>query len=200
MRWDNLFDDLESQLESELTAEEVDLHAEEERLRLGRLSLRDRIVSLHDAHDKDAAYSIRLVFIGEQRLDVRPAAFGRDWFSADIVDDSARRQQCIVPLSAIALVQLTLPQVSESLAKRPRDEESRVLSSRLGLPFVLRDLCRRRKALDVQTTAGRSYGTIDRVGRDHFDLAVHEPDKARRNSAVSGYQIVMFAELLLVRL
>ena len=33
----------ESQLEHELGAEEVDLFAEEERLRLGRLALRDRI-------------------------------------------------------------------------------------------------------------------------------------------------------------
>ena len=47
MRWQNLFDDLEGQLESELGAEEVDLLAEEERLRLGRLSLRDRIRAIH---------------------------------------------------------------------------------------------------------------------------------------------------------
>lgn len=40
MRWEHLFDDLETQLERELTAEELDLEVEEERLRLGRLSLR----------------------------------------------------------------------------------------------------------------------------------------------------------------
>ena len=49
MRWDNLFDDLESQLEQELTAEEVDLQAEEERLRLARLGIRDRLRSLAHA-------------------------------------------------------------------------------------------------------------------------------------------------------
>src|ERR1019366_4923637 len=47
--WDNLFDDLESQLEQELTAEEVDLQAEEERLRLARLGIRDRLRSLQAA-------------------------------------------------------------------------------------------------------------------------------------------------------
>ncbi|MDI1335854.1 MAG: hypothetical protein PSU94_06675, partial [Lacunisphaera sp.] len=46
MRWEHLFDDLESQLEQELTAEELDLEGEEERLRLGRLSVRDRLVAL----------------------------------------------------------------------------------------------------------------------------------------------------------
>ena len=45
MRWDKLFDDLESQLEREITAEELDLDAEEERLRLGRLSVRERLVA-----------------------------------------------------------------------------------------------------------------------------------------------------------
>jgi hypothetical protein len=49
MRWDNLFDDLESQLEQELSAEEIDLQAEEERLRLARLGIRDRLRSLHAA-------------------------------------------------------------------------------------------------------------------------------------------------------
>lgn len=46
MRWDDLFDDLESQLEQELGAEDVDLLAEEERLRLGRLTLRDRLLAM----------------------------------------------------------------------------------------------------------------------------------------------------------
>ena len=45
----HLFDDLEGQLERELTAEEQDLGIEEERLRLGRLSVRDRIAALHEA-------------------------------------------------------------------------------------------------------------------------------------------------------
>ena len=59
MRWDNLFDDLESQLEQGLTAEELDLKAEEERLRLGRLGLRDRIVAILHAQKFNPAYSIR---------------------------------------------------------------------------------------------------------------------------------------------
>ena len=46
MRWDNLFDDLEAQLEYEADAERDELLAEDERLRLGRLSLRDRLSSI----------------------------------------------------------------------------------------------------------------------------------------------------------
>lgn len=46
MRGDNLFSDLESQLEFGLTAEEDDLQAEGERLRIGRLGIRDRIMAM----------------------------------------------------------------------------------------------------------------------------------------------------------
>ena len=46
VRWDNLFDDLEGQLENELNAEDLELRAEEERLRLGRLALRQRLTGV----------------------------------------------------------------------------------------------------------------------------------------------------------
>ena len=39
MRWQNLFADLESQLEHEILAEEIGIEAEEERVRLGDAGL-----------------------------------------------------------------------------------------------------------------------------------------------------------------
>jgi hypothetical protein len=200
MRWNNLFDDLEGQLEHELSAEEVDLQAEEERLRLGRLSLRDRILCLSNPTGGSAPKPIRVLLANGDRIDVRPAAFGRDWFSADLVDESARRAQCIVPLAGIVGLVLSKPQVSASLRSEQSNDAARGLSHRLGLPFVLRDLCRRRKSLELTTTTASLFGTIDRVGRDHFDLAVHEPGAARRESAVQSYRVVVTSDLLLVRL
>jgi len=64
---------------------------------------------------------------------------------------------------------------------------------------VLRDLCRRR-AVDLVLAAGEVHGTIDRVGRDHVDIAVHERGEARRPGAVREVRIVPFATLQLVRL
>ena len=69
MRWDSLFDDLESQLERERTAEELDLEAEEERLRLGRLAIRDRLVALAAAPGERP---LRIALVGGGRLTVPP--------------------------------------------------------------------------------------------------------------------------------
>jgi hypothetical protein len=199
MRWDNLFDDLEGQLEHELSAEEVDLRAEEERLRLARMSLRDRIVAIHES--ARAGQSIRLLLPGGRVIAVTPVTFGRDWFSADLVDESARHEQCIVPLAAIAGLLLTRDQVAHSLGAASVAESGRGLSGRLGFGFVLRDLCRRRREIDLDLTAHNSqHGTIDRVGRDHLDLAVHEPGTPRRESAVQHLRVVPFAQVELVRL
>lgn len=200
MRWDNLFDDLETQLERELTAEDIDLEAEQERLRLGRLSIRDRLVGLHDVHDRGIDYRIAVSLTGGIRLVVHPATFGRDWFSADVDTGSPRRRQCIVPLGAVAGVVLTPEQVRQSLALSAVPDGPSTLPSRLGLAFVLRDLCRRRQPLDLVLTSGELHGTVDRVGRDHLDLAVHDIDAVRRDSAVRELRMVPLAALQFVRL
>jgi hypothetical protein len=198
MRWDKLFDDLESQLEQELTAEELDLEAEDERLRIGRLTLRDRLVALQASHRGDSDLVLRATLRSGLVIRLRPAAFGRDWVSAGLIDESGRDGQCIVPLAAIASVAMSSDQVSRSL--RPQSESATALSARLGLPFVLRDLCRRRHPVDVVTPMATHHGTIDRVGRDQLDLAVHERGAVRRDAAVLEVRMIALAELLLVRL
>lgn len=199
MRWDNLFDDLESQLEQELTAEEVDLQAEEERLRLARLGIRDRLRSLN-ASPGTGERMLRLSLADGSRVTVDPATFGRDWLAGELIEESGRRPQCIVSLDAIEGVVLSGSQVIPSLDRSGGEESTGALSARLGLQFVLRDLCRRRQAVDLWLRHGRMHGTIDRVGRDHIDLAVHEPGHPRRESEVSEYRIVRLSQLMLVRI
>jgi len=198
MRWENLFDDLETQLERELTAEELDLEVEEERLRLGRLSVRDRLVALHESQG-GSRYRLSLTFARGDRLTVHPVSFGRDWFSADVAAEGTREIQCVVPLGAIVSVALEPALVPQSLIAARAPDGHPSLSARLGLTFVLRDLCRRRRAIDLVLTAGELHGTIDRVGRDHLDVAVHERDQARRQSAVSEVRMVPLAALQFVR-
>jgi len=190
MRWDSLFDDLESQLERERTAEELDLEAEEERLRLGRLAVRDRLLALAAAPGERP---LRIALAGGMRLVVHPHTIGRDWLSAALPDG----RQCIVPLASIASISLSQVEVATSLhgAGVPGD----TVSGRLGLPFVLRDLCRRRRQVEVTTADGVLIGTIDRVARDHVDLAVHEAGTPRRESAVRDVLMLPIDRIVIVR-
>ncbi|HEY2645008.1 MAG TPA: hypothetical protein VGI56_14735 [Galbitalea sp.] len=199
MRWDDLFDDLESQLERELSAEEVDLLAEEERLRVARLSVRDRLLSLSVTGTDGETPELRLILCDGTRLSVTPSTFGRDWFSGEVVDESGKRPGCVVPLDAVDAVLLARVDIPRSIDSARRSETQESLSARLGLAFVLRDLCRRRAAIDLQLPNARLHGTIDRVGRDHLDLAVHERGRPRRDSEVSEYRLVRIAHILLVR-
>ncbi|SOE52881.1 hypothetical protein SAMN06296378_0472 [Salinibacterium xinjiangense] len=199
MRWDSLFDDLESQLEREISIEESDVDAEEERLRLGRLSLRDRLVALHNAAARGDTVQLGVTLAHGERFAVRPVLVGRDWFSADVIDGSSRQRQCIIPLYSVLGVSIPAARAPGSL----RDSEGTThpeLSARLGLTFVLRDLCRRRRAIDVVTPAGTLHGTIDRVGKDHFDLAMHEPGAQRRASEVKELRLLPLVSVMMVRL
>jgi hypothetical protein len=193
MRWDMLFDDLESQLDREQRDEERALALESERLRLARLGLRDRLMAMVAA-DEDAA-GVRVELAGGRTIHLRPTTFGRDWVSGPLVGrgDPA---QCVVPTSALAAVCAGRRQVDESLAPMPRP--SARVAERIGLAFVLRDLSRRRIPVDVETLDGRHHGTIDRVALDHLDLALHEPGVPRRERDVRGYRLVPFGRLVLI--
>ena len=197
MRWDNLFDDLESQLEQELGAEEGDLLAEEERLRLGRLTLRDRLIAMSRAGD-GMPDQLKLAMRDGSVVTVAVGSIGRDWLVGEMV--GARRGSCVVPLAAVAALLPSPEQLARSMTVEPAGESPVSLSARLGLAFVLRDLCRRRAAVDLRTASGeRLHGTIDRVGRDHLDLAEHEPGVPRRAASVGRIRILPFGELHLVR-
>jgi hypothetical protein len=137
------------------------------------------------------------VLVDGSALTLRPQTFGRDWFSADLLG-GARPGHAVVPLAAVASVVFTGPQAAVSLTATPSELSQTSLPARLTLSFVLRDLCRRRAAVDVTTQAGLVHGTIDRVGRDHLDLAVHESGVARRESAVREFRAIPLTQLVLV--
>jgi len=199
MRWDELFDDLESQLEQGRSAEEDELLAEEERLRLGRLSLRDRLAALARVEPGAKPDAVRVLLSTGLVIDVRPRTFGRDWLAGDLESGPASGggpAQCILPVGGVSSLLLSRAQIRRSLGE---PDPGRGITDRLGVPFVLRDLCRRRAALALHLPEGVLHGTIDRVGRDHCDVALHEPGSARRESSVTGYRVVAIDRVALVR-
>nr|WP_246318600.1 hypothetical protein [Leifsonia psychrotolerans] len=190
-----------------MNVDDSDARAEEERLRLGRLAVRSRLIGLSRAGGGTGTLPVRIVLVSGETILVRPATFGRDWLAGDVVSADTgmteHRSQsalamCVLPFAAIAGVVMTPEQIPDSLASEA-DSAARLID-RIGLPFVLRDLCRRRKTVVVHMPRGALTGTIDRVGRDHLDVAVHPADSPRRAHAVTEYRIVPLAQIQLVLL
>lgn len=199
MRWDSLFDDLESQLEQELHAEELDRRAEEHRLKLGRLTVRDRLQTFSVPGGHRGRVDLDLVT--GLRITVLPQAFGRDWMSGDLLSPDGASGACIVPLGAIAGIVLPKADLTRSLDVPDRDEQAPRLTDRIGLGFVLRDLCRRRVWVELHcgATGPRIYGgTLDRVAGDHVDLAVHEAGAPRRERNVCHVRLVPTSTISLI--
>lgn len=211
MRWDSLFDDLEAQMRVEVHDVGTDLAIEEERLRLAGLSLQDRIRVLVSRVVPPSAApsssSVRLLLADGRWMNVSPIAFGRDWLAGDLVREGATSTargaqsagtltQCVIPMSAIRALSATRSEVVASLGP---DAPHHPAPSRVTLPVILRDLCRRRVLVELSLPDGVMQGTLDRVGSDHLDLAVHEPDSPRRESAVRRYALVALQGILVVR-
>lgn len=185
MRFDHLFDDLESQLESELGASERGVAEEEERFRIGRLELRERL--------REGPQSIDFMLSGGHRLRARRVSVGRDWFSGEVTDGAAEGAGCVIPFASILAVRMD--EASALASTAPAPERVR-LADRLSLGFVLRDFARRRVWLQVHGAVAGSLapgGTIDRVARDNFDLAVHEHGSIRARGNVAHIALVPFS-------
>jgi hypothetical protein len=159
--------------------------------------LRNRLTSLARAPGNGSGV-LRIALTSGETITIRPTTFGRDWLAADLLDSGTDGAQCVLPLAAIAGILVSREEIPGSLGTEP--ESTARLVDRIGLPFVLRDLCRRRASIEVQTRTGLLSGTIDRVGRDHVDLALHATGTLRRESEVHRYRIVPLAEIQLVRL
>lgn len=189
MRWDRFFEDLEGQLSSEWEAERAALDSEAERLRLSRVELRARLVSLRGV-------ALAFDLVDGSAFDARITAVGADWFAAE--PGSRETVQLLVPLAAVCTIGAEHGDVLRSA--RPDGSGSR-LAERVTFGFALRDLARRRIALTLQLRSGRQLtGTIDRVGADHLDLALHDLGATRRATEVGGYRLVPLATVAWVRI
>ncbi len=187
MRWQSLFDDLEGRLEHELGAEERDVRAEDERLRRGRVELRDRVRAL--AADGG---EVRFEVDGAPVV-VAVAAVGRDWAAGER-GGAGPAGSVIVPLAAVSAIEFGAEAPD---GRDPDPEPATALAARLGLGFALRDLTRRRVPVTVHTAAGIRTGTFDHVGRDPVDRAEHPAGEPRR--AVRTVRVLPFDAIRLVR-
>jgi hypothetical protein len=172
MRWERLFADLEARLEAEeratTDADVVDLVRAER----ARLAVRDRL----RAHlDESLIWS--LVSVGEP-LPGRLLDVGSDWVLIE-----SRSGEMLIPIGAV--------QGIEGLSRMAAPDSSEV-ARRLGIGVILRGLSRDRAVVSVRLPADQWVtGTIDRVGADHVDIAVHPQDESRRGRAVLGVRCLL---------
>ncbi|MBW8173655.1 hypothetical protein K0651_11420 [Ornithinimicrobium sp. Arc0846-15] len=185
MRWTRLFDDLEARIPREEIAERSTEVAEHIRSVRGQVALVDRLVA-----GRDQAISLRLN--GGTAVDGRMIDLGADWILlATSTAAGDRERNVLVSTSSV----LSLKGLSVRV-----DAHAGAASRRFDIRRALREISRDRSTVQVIDIAGHpTTGTIDRVGQDHFDVADHASDVARRASAVRGEFSIPFAALAMVR-
>lgn len=188
MRWEALFADLEAQLAAGEVADVGSAAAAMTRAEFARTALPDRLRAQGDV----------------------PVSLGlRDgrWVEGQVVDVARRWVLLAAPAAwpedgggpppGRLLVVLTAVERLRDLTARSVPGEGVVVS--LGVGSVLRALARDRAAVTVLLASGDLTGTIDRVGEDHLDVAVHPADAPRRPSSVTETATVALEALLGVR-
>jgi hypothetical protein len=182
MRWQQLFEDLRSQFETEEAAAERAESASRTRAEVGGIHLAER---LGGALGSPVALDVR----GAGRVAGVLVERGSDWL---LLADGHGRDQ-LVALAAVRSV--------AGLGRRTAPSEPvGAVRARLDLRRALRGLARDRATVQlVLDDGGTLTGTLDRVGADYVELAEHPADTPRRSEAVQGVRAVVIAAVALVR-
>lgn len=182
MRWDELFRDLEAQLEA-AGAAELDAEVADRTRREGaRLSLVDRARGA-------AGHRVSVRVLGAGALEGVLREVGSQWLL--LAEDGGR--DAVVPLAAVASL--------TGLARWTGVPGSggRVFA-RLGLASALRGIARDRAPVSLWLVDGSLLtGTLDRVGADFVELSAHGAGEPRRRQEVAEVRTVPFGALALVR-
>jgi hypothetical protein len=182
MRWDALFADLEAQAETLERAEraaEVDARA---RIELGTLGLVERMRPAVGAR-------VRLHCAGGLTVSGELTRVGPTWL---LLDEGAGRE-VLIALAAVHGVS-GLSRLSAAPDSMP------VVESRLGLSHALRGVARDRSPVRICRVDGSVLdATIDRVGSDFVEAAMHPAGEARRRSEVREVILIPYAALVAVR-
>ncbi|MEN9751405.1 MAG: hypothetical protein RLZZ600_452 [Actinomycetota bacterium] len=178
MRWDNLFYDLEAQLDTETELSRADIARDEQRRRRAEESLWQRLTAyLAESMEKP---TIEL-FTDHGSLWITVDNFGDDWLAGDVTAPMSESGYTVI--SSRAVRGLAVPSSGTGMTQ-PDAQTDRSKSKRLGVVtfrIVLRDLARRRKSgwLCADTTV--HHGQINSVGRDFLELQVSSHSHKTQN-------------------
>lgn len=182
VRWEELFADMEAQL-AQAEQRSVELEAAETaRAELSRLTLAERL----SAHRNQ---TVRLLPAHGDVLEGELTDIGAGWA---VIRE--RYFQHLVPLHSVVWW--------EGLYRRFEMTNERAVLRKLGMGHVLRALAASRTHVRVllldPSSRGDVEGTLDAVGHDFFDLALHPNDQFRRRHAVKAVRTVPFSSVALI--
>lgn len=182
MRWDALFADLDAQALSLERAERAGEVDERTRAELGATTVTDRLRASIGA-------PLRVQCDGAATLHGALTRVGPDWL---LLDEGAGRESLVAAHAVLTVGGLTrFSAVPDSMD---------VVQSRLGLWFVLRRIARDRSPVRLLLRDGAQVGaTIDRVGSDFVEVAMHAVAEPRRHGAVREIRLIPSHALVAVR-
>jgi hypothetical protein len=181
MRWERLFHDLEARLEAEERAGTESEVADLVRTERSRIAVRDRL----RAH---LGQPLTWFLITGEAFGARLVDVGADWVL--VAPGTGASGESLIPIGVVQHV----TGLSRFVAP-----EAGPVARRLGMGAVLRGLSRDRAVVTVRLRdGGQLTGTIDRVGVDHLDLAVHPQDEPRRERAVREVGCVLLSGVVML--
>jgi hypothetical protein len=180
VRWESLFADLEAQFAAAEDAELAGEIADRTRREAATIRLADRL--------RGAIGSpVRVHLLGGIILTAVVARVGSDWL---LLEEPTGPEHVIVLDALTGIYGLPLAAVPPNGA----------VAARLGLGYVLRAIARDRLPVTVHLVdSSTTTGTIDRVGKDYFELAEHPDAEVRRFSGVRTVRLIPFGGFAALR-
>jgi hypothetical protein len=196
MRWERLFDDLEARFEELADAEVAAESADRERVAGGAILATQRLSGC-------VGSTVRVRLAGGPIISGILRGVGPDWL---LLTEGHQRDALVASVAVIAVEGLTASTGRELTG----------IALRLDLRKALRGLTRDRAPVALALAgwtggaaglgaaagsagAGEIIGTIDRVGADFVEVAVHAAWEPRRAGVVRSVALVPVAAIVLVR-
>ena len=188
MRWEQLFGDLEAQFDDLADADLMAELADRERVAVGSVTVAERIGGA-------AGRTIRVRTTAGVAVTGELRRVGSDW----LLLQEAPGREVVVAASAVTVV--------EGLSSTS-GPPMRGVDRRLDLRYALRGLARDRSPVALVVPGGvgevpqphtEITGTLDRVGLDFVEVALHAPWEPRRAASVRAVVLVPLHAVVLVR-
>lgn len=178
MRWESLFADLEAQFEAEAARGKLSEIQEMVRIERARQTLVQRV-------GRHLGSPLDVQLLGSERLGGQLAAVGKDWLM--LVHGGTEE---LIPFRALAWW-------SGRDAGRGEETGQRLVGFSQALRLLVRD--RARVGIDGVDGRALANGTLDQVGQDFVEVALHARDEFRRGAAVHSRAVVPFTAMARVR-